>query len=193
MQILRQSTAVDVRLGPAVDSVDGVTPETGLTIGSADQAEVLRADGAATLTMAGTLAAVTGCDGWYDYTCSTTDTNTVGTMDIVIQDSSLMLPLFARFQVVEEAIFDQLYAASAAGPLQTPTIAEMVQGAPPLAPTAEEAINYLYRALVRNKMIVDTNTLDEAQIFADNDSTILFKSDFSDASSILTKLKAVSG
>lgn len=33
---LKQSTAIDVSLGPFVDSVDGVTPETGLTITQPD-------------------------------------------------------------------------------------------------------------------------------------------------------------
>lgn len=111
-QILRQSTAKDVRLGPFVDATDGVTPETGITIGAADQAEILKVDGAATVAMTGTLAAVTSCDGWYDYTLATTDVDTVGDLTIVLQDSSVCLPVFARFMVVEEAVYDAFYAAA---------------------------------------------------------------------------------
>ena len=33
---LKQSTAVDIALGPFVDAADGVTPETALTIAQAD-------------------------------------------------------------------------------------------------------------------------------------------------------------
>lgn len=113
MLILKQSTSVDIRIGPFVDATDGVTPETGITLGTADQAEVLKANGAATAAMAGTFAAVTGADGWYDYTVASGDVDTVGEVVFVVQDSSVCLPVFVRAQVVEEATYDFLYAASA--------------------------------------------------------------------------------
>jgi hypothetical protein len=115
MQILRQSTSVVVRVGPAVAVADGFTPVTNLAVSSADEAEALRAN-TATLDISGaTFAAVTGADGWYSLTLDTTATNTVGVLDIVINDDSLILPIFARFQVVEEAVYDQMFAASALG------------------------------------------------------------------------------
>lgn len=114
-QVLRQSTQVVVRIGPAVAVADGFTPVTTLALGTADEAELLKAAGAATVSIAGnTFAAITGADGWYDLTLSTTDTNTVGTLEVVINDDSLCLPIHARFQVVEEAAYDAIYAASAA-------------------------------------------------------------------------------
>lgn len=117
-QILRQSTEVIVRVGPAVAVGDGFTPVTTLALSTADEAEALRAAGAATLDISGaTFAAITGADGHYDLTLSTTATNTVGTLDIVINDDSLILPIFKSFQVVEEAVYDAIYAASAPGPL----------------------------------------------------------------------------
>lgn len=113
-QILRQSTQVVVRIGPAVAVGDGFTPVTTLTLSGADEAELLKAAGAATVSIAGsTFAAISGADGWYDLTLSTTDTNTVGTADVVVNDDSLILPIFARFQVIEEAAYDAMYAASA--------------------------------------------------------------------------------
>jgi hypothetical protein len=115
MLVLRQSTAIDIRIGPFVDAGDGVTPETGVTLSGADQAEVLKKDGAATATMTGTFAAVTGADGWYDYTASTTDTNTVGEVVFIVQDSTLCLPSFTRAMVVEEAVYDAMFASGAAG------------------------------------------------------------------------------
>jgi len=195
MQILKQSTSIDVRVGPCVDATDGVTPETGITIGAADQAEILKANGAATVAMAGTLAAVTSADGWYDYTMSVSDTNTVGTLDLVLQDASVMLPVFARFQVVEEAVFDALYAASAAGWLSTATLtfAEQAQGTPPVAPTAEIILSYMYTEWIRNKVIVDTSGTDFKQIFADNGTTILYKKSLADVSSVFTQGEAVTG
>ena len=111
-QIIRQSTEIKVRLGPAMGIADGVTPVTSLTIGAADQAEVLKADGAATVSMGGTLAAVTGCDGYYDYTILTTEADTVGTIEVVLQDASASLPLKWIGQVLAAVAFDTLYAAS---------------------------------------------------------------------------------
>lgn len=116
MLILKQSTAIDIRMGPFVDATDGVTPETGITLGAADQAEVLKADGAATVTMAGTFAAVTGADGWYDYTVASGDVDTVGETVFVVQDASVCLPIYVRAYVVEEAVYAAVYAAAAVGP-----------------------------------------------------------------------------
>jgi len=117
-QVLRQSTQVVVRVGPAVAVANGFVPVTNLTVSGADEAEALRAAGAATLDISGaTFAAVTSSDGWYDLTLTTTATNTIGTLEIVIQDDSLILPIHKDFQVMEEAVYDALYAASAVGPL----------------------------------------------------------------------------
>lgn len=113
-QILRQSTQVVVRVGPFVDVGDGFTPETGVTLSGADEAELLKAAGAATVDISGaTWAAITGADGWYNLTLTTSHTDTIGTLDVVVNDDSVCLPVFARFQVIEEAAFDAIYASSA--------------------------------------------------------------------------------
>lgn len=114
--ILKQSTQIKVRIGPAVAVGDGFTPVTTLTLSGADEAELLKANGAATVDIsAATFAAVTGSDGWYDLTLTTSHTDTVGELVVVINDDSLILPIFARFQVMEEATYDALFGASAAG------------------------------------------------------------------------------
>lgn len=111
MQELRQSTEVKVRVGSAVDATDGVTPETTLALGAADQAELLKHNGTATVDIsARTFAAVTACDGWYDLTLTTTDTNTLGQTTVVIQDSSLMAPIFRDFMVVTQNYWDSKYS-----------------------------------------------------------------------------------
>src|SRR3990167_8279955 len=113
-QVLRQSTQFVVRIGPAVAVADGFTPVTTLDLSTADEAELLKAAGAATVSIAAaTFAAIAGADGWYDLTLTTSHTDTVGTLDVVVNDDSLILPIFARFQVVEEAAYDAIYAASA--------------------------------------------------------------------------------
>ena len=75
----------------------------------------------------------------------------------------------------------------------TDTISEMSQGAPPLAPTVKQAINYLYRELVRNKIVVDTNTANQKQIFADDGTTILYEKDLTNATNITTVAEATTG
>jgi hypothetical protein len=42
----RQSTAATMRVGPFMDATNGVTPETGVTLSGADQAELLKHSGA---------------------------------------------------------------------------------------------------------------------------------------------------
>lgn len=122
MNFLKQSTAIKVRVGPFVDVGDGFIPETGITLSGADEAELLKANGAATVDISGaTWAAITGADGWYDLSLTASHTDTVGELVVVVQDDSVCLPVFARFQVVEEAVYDAMYGASAAGPLQSTT------------------------------------------------------------------------
>jgi len=123
MQVLKADTQVIVRIGPFVDSTDGVTPETGVTLGAADQAELLKHNGAATVDIsASTWAAITGCGGWYDLTLTTGNTDTEGLLTIVVQDSSVCLPVFAHFMVVNANVYDSLYAAAAADYLQVDAI-----------------------------------------------------------------------
>jgi len=78
MADLRQSTTQIIRFGPFLDSVDGVTPETGLTITQADMQ--LSKDGASFAQKSAVGNAVHDLDGWYSTTLSTTDTNTLATM-----------------------------------------------------------------------------------------------------------------
>jgi hypothetical protein len=120
---LKQSTQVKVRVGPFMDATDAVSPETGVTLGSADQAELLKADGAETVDISGaTWAAVTGADGWYDLTLTTSHTDTVGELVVVVQDTSLCRPVTVRAMVVEEAIYESLFGEGATA-LATSSIA----------------------------------------------------------------------
>jgi hypothetical protein len=116
MQELKANTSVDVRIGPFVDKTDGLTPETGITLGSADEAELLKHNGAAVTDISGaTWAAVSSCDGWYDLTLTTGHTDTEGQLTVVVQDDSECLPVFAHFMVLSEAAWDSKYAAKDTG------------------------------------------------------------------------------
>jgi hypothetical protein len=77
--------------------------------------------------------------------------------------------------------------------LKTDTVTEMSQGAPPASPTMQQILNYLYRELVRNKIVVDTNVLNQKQIFADDGSTVLYEKDLTNASNVTTVAEATTG
>ncbi len=109
MQYIKESTLTKVRLGPAVDPSDGVTAVTSLTLSGADEAELLKSGGAATVDISGrTFAAIAGCSGWYDLTLTTGDTDTLGMATVVIQDADVTLPLFADFEVLPANVYDSL-------------------------------------------------------------------------------------
>jgi len=109
---LKQSTAATLRIGPFMDIADGVTPETGITLGAADQAEILKATGATVDITAATFAAITGADGWYDLSLTTSHTDTLGMITVIVQDASVCLPVFVRAMVLPANVFDSLVAGS---------------------------------------------------------------------------------
>lgn len=109
MIFLRQSTERLVRVGPFVDAGDGVTPETGVTLGAADQAELLKSTGATVDISGATFAAITGVDGWYNLTLTTSHTDTLGPFTVVIQDASVCLPVFMEGMVVSANVWDSLF------------------------------------------------------------------------------------
>lgn len=108
MILLKQSTAATLRVGPFMDATNGVTPETGITLGAADQAELLKHTGATVDISGATWAAVTGVGGWYDLSLTTSHTDTLGMLTVVVQDESVSTPAFARAMVVPAMVYDSL-------------------------------------------------------------------------------------
>jgi len=109
---LKQSTAYTFRLGPFVDDTDGKTAETGLTI--EDSHVRVSKNGGNFIDKAETSNSAHDEAGFYVVVFNTTDTNTVGELQIACHISGA-LPVFKTFYVVEEAIYDALFAASATG------------------------------------------------------------------------------
>jgi hypothetical protein len=109
-QILKQSTAVDVLIGPFVDQTNGFTSETGES-----PSVKLSKNGQALAAKNDVTTPVHDADGYYNCELDATDTNTVGTMILTVAASANALPVRHEFQVVEEAIYDALFGASAAG------------------------------------------------------------------------------
>ena len=123
---LRQSTKTSIVLGPFVDDTDGKTAETGLTVGSID-VDLYKFSN--TVPQAITTAVTpnaSGSDsgnandmvhianGYYSLELSTGNTDTCGPLKITANISGA-LPVWIDFHVVEEAIYDALFAGSATG------------------------------------------------------------------------------
>jgi hypothetical protein len=110
MNFLRQSTAVDIAIGPFVDATDGVTAETALTISQADVR--LKKNAGAWAQVNDNTSATHEENGWYEKELDATDTDTCGILIVAVNESGA-LPVWREFQVLEEAIYDALFAASA--------------------------------------------------------------------------------
>src|SRR5690349_12271311 len=109
---LRQSTASQSRaIGPFLDDTDFKTAETGLTIANTDIKLVVNGGASANKNSGGGTHRVNGV---YGVTFDATDTATVGEVEVSVVVAGA-LPVFHKFTVVEEAVYDALFAASALG------------------------------------------------------------------------------
>lgn len=112
MLYLKQSTASQsVLIGPFIDDTDGATAETGLTIANTD---IRLSKNGGNLAAKNSGGGTHDENGWYTITLDATDTDTVGRLQLH-SDVSGALPVFHEFQVLEEAIYDALFGASATG------------------------------------------------------------------------------
>lgn len=107
---LKQSTNTQyVLIGPFLDEDDGKTAETGLSIGVSD----IRLGKAGGNIVAKNSGGATHDElGFYQITLDSTDTATVGELLIAVHKSGA-LPVFKYCYVLEEAIYDAMFAASA--------------------------------------------------------------------------------
>jgi hypothetical protein len=112
MRFLRQSTAVDLPLGPFVDAADGFTAEDGLTISQADVR--LKKNAGAWAQINESTAASHEENGWYEKAFNATDTNTVGHLVVAVHEAGAR-PVVNEFTVLEEAVYDALYTSGAIG------------------------------------------------------------------------------
>ncbi len=118
MFILRQSTAVDVLIGPFVDGTDGVTTEEAVS----PSVQLSKNGQTAATKNEGTTPAHDNA-GYYNCVFDATDTGTVGTLVAFIEGSTAtFLQVRHEFQIMDTAAFDALYADGAEGPLQATTV-----------------------------------------------------------------------
>jgi len=116
MQYLEaDGTNIKVAIGPFVAVGDGFTPVTNVALTTADEAELLKYNAGAGDTVdinGATWAAITGCDGWYALTLTSSHTDTEGPLTVIVQDDSLCLPVFKEFMVVKKNVYDTFFQPS---------------------------------------------------------------------------------
>jgi len=100
MRWLRESTAINMRIGPFLDATDGVTEEVGLT-----PATRIAKHGAS--FVAGP-SGVHDEDGWYSVSFTTSHTNTQGSLVLKSQDPATHLPVWHEFMVIPATTYDSL-------------------------------------------------------------------------------------
>lgn len=106
---LKQSTAATIVLGPFVDSGDGVTPETGLTISQADIR--LSKNGGAFAQTNNAAGATHMENGNYSVPLDTTDTGTLGRLRVAVYESGA-LPTWQDFMILPANVYDSIVAGS---------------------------------------------------------------------------------
>jgi hypothetical protein len=105
MLLLKQSTSATVQIGPFLDDTDGKTAETGLTI---SQADVRLSKNGANIAQKNDANACTHDElGMYSCALNTTDTGTLGRLQLMVAESGA-LPVWHEFMVVTANVYDTL-------------------------------------------------------------------------------------
>lgn len=154
MNLLKQSTAVTIKIGPFVDNTDGVTPETGLTI---SQADIRLSKNGGAFAQSNNIAGATHDEnGWYGIPLDTTDTNTLGRLQVAIYESGA-LPCFVEFMVVTANIYDSLISGTDILPSNITQIGGVAQSATDLKDFADDGYDPTTNK-VQGVVLVDTTT-----------------------------------
>jgi hypothetical protein len=190
---IRQNDTGKVGIGTAVSVADGYTVTSALLLSTADSARARLGDDTTVDISGYTWAATASMDGCYDLTLQTGITDTVGPLEIMIEDVSLCLPIYVRFYVLEETVYDALFAASSLGFSATASITAAAPASttkPPATPTEKEMLEYLYWRLIYGKVTVDAT---EEIVFADDGTTELYTKSVGDAAGTVTYGEAAAG
>jgi hypothetical protein len=102
---LKQSTSATLQIGPFVDDGDGNTVEGALTI---TQADVRLSKNGANIAQKNEATACTHDElGYYSCPIDTTDTNTLGRLQLMVHEAGA-LPVYHEFMVVTANFFDSV-------------------------------------------------------------------------------------
>jgi hypothetical protein len=105
VQLLKQSTAPTLKIGPFLDDTDGKTAETGLTIAQADVR--ISKNGANIIQKSDNITCIHDELGIYACILDATDTNTLGRLQLWVHESGA-LPVWHEYMVVTANVYDSL-------------------------------------------------------------------------------------
>lgn len=105
---LKQSTAVDIALGPFLDTGD-LSAKTALTIAQADVR--LKKNGGAWAQKNQASSATHEENGWYEVSLNSTDTNTLGILVVAVAEAGA-LPVSREFMVVPANVYEAMVAGT---------------------------------------------------------------------------------
>lgn len=109
MNVLKQSTAATIILGPFVDSADFISLETGVTI---SQADIRLSKNGAAFAQTNNAAGATHLENaHYSIPLDTTDTGTVGRLRVAVHESGC-LPVWRDFTIIPAVQYDALVAGT---------------------------------------------------------------------------------
>ena len=114
MEILKQSTAVTKKMGPFLDSADGDTEKTALTIAQADIR--LSKNGGAFAQSHNAAGATHDEHGYYGVPLDTTDTAALGSLRVAIHVAGA-LAVWQDFLVVPAAVYNALAGSGGGLPI----------------------------------------------------------------------------
>lgn len=149
MIIVRQSTARTMMVGPILDAdgvavTDGVVGDLKISKNGGAPAAL---NGSATLTHRHT--------GFYSLVLTTSDTDTVGQAEVTIDDTVNAMPM-KELMVIEEAVYDISFAASATGAVPVASIANNAITTAAINDGALTAAKIASAALTQAKFHADT-------------------------------------
>lgn len=133
---LKQSTAVDIAFGPFLDSADGNTVESALTITQPDIR--LKKNGGAWAQKSAAQTLTHEENGWYEIALSTTDTDTLGILIVAVHESGA-LPVWREFNVVPANVYDSFFSTDF---LQV-DVAQWLNATAPAAPATQTSVDTL--------------------------------------------------
>jgi len=107
MIYLKQSTAVNIKIGPFLDDTDGKTAETGLSLTQADVR--LSKNGGANAQKNSATAPTHNELGYYTVALSATDTNTLGSLKVMVSKEGA-LPVWAEYSVLHAKAYDAMFS-----------------------------------------------------------------------------------
>lgn len=133
---LKQSTAVDIAIGPFLNSADGNTVEGALTITQPDIRLKKNGGAWAQKNAAQTLSHEEA--GWYEVSLDATDTDTLGILIVAIHESGA-LPVWREFLVVPANVYDSFFSTDF---LQV-DVAHWLNATAPAAPATQTSVDTL--------------------------------------------------